>query len=545
MSSGDVATANSFRRVPAAVSPTAPALANNVGDDILIRHPGYTTATPLFALKGFDCVENVTGIHHGTVLTACAIVSGNKDGYLSRTKDGQELGLPLDGIVKAGIYFYIVHGNLQYPVYPCFQFWKFPHNTLPRGWTASPTPRTQRGAVVKSLISKAVLDRDHGCILSRAEDLVEKAHLCPESETAWFRRNDMVNYNCSFTDMATDDMSNLVALRKDIHAGFDQRRMFVLTPKQDRWLVHFLEPTKTLGPLYHNMEPELSDDIAPEHLLTRFAWAIFPLIKVFLQAGGKRRIQYAINDNDGEIQDEDLTGDEISKIFFQSKSKTESPTKRNRSNTEQPGMADVVNGVRGSQRQKIWNSQDTSSGNPPSLSTAKSSTRSISITTARINPITSLPEEGILEYDCGDDGIEDPDPRVHRLYSYESPLDRLRRFELERRRPYDKPTLFCCDYDQRKEVIHAAIKEEGEWDAYALCDECLGGEYRLRAQDLDEYKDEEDPDSMVEVSDDYQLEELGYSVDWGQILASKTTIPEDDTSANSRISLLTGRILTA
>ncbi|KAL9029915.1 MAG: hypothetical protein Q9196_001902 [Gyalolechia fulgens] len=101
-----------------------------------------------------------------------------------------------------------------------------------------------------------------------------------------------------------------------------------------------------------------------------------------------------------------------------------------------------------------------------------------------MNPVTELPEEHMLEYDCDNDGVDDPDPRIRDWYQDEEPIDRVRRLEVKRRRPYPKPELFCCDYDKKDRVCHAAVKGEGDWDAYHLCGECMGGEYELRAQDV-------------------------------------------------------------
>ncbi|KAI4112268.1 MAG: hypothetical protein LQ341_007862, partial [Variospora aurantia] len=82
-------------------------------------------------------------------------------------------------------------------------------------------------------------------------------------------------------------------------------------------------------------------------------------------------------------------------------------------------------------------------------------------------------------------GIMDKDPRIQQLYDDEDEYERLRRKEVERRRPRHNPELYCCNYDKHQESFFAAIKGEGPWDAYELCDECLGGEYLPLAADLD------------------------------------------------------------
>lgn len=83
-------------------------------------------------------------------------------------------------------------------------------------------------------------------------------------------------------------------------------------------------------------------------------------------------------------------------------------------------------------------------------------------------------------------GITDEDPGVQQLYADEDKYERLRQLEIERRRPRHNPDLLCCDYDRDRDKVWAALKREGSWDAYELCNECLGGEYLPLAADLDD-----------------------------------------------------------
>ena len=303
----------------------------------------------------------------------------------------------------------------------------------------------------------------------------------------------MTQYNKSYTKSpacTTDDMSNLVSLRKDIHTAFDRERLFAIVAKEGTWIVHFLDGSEDLCPLYHNMKANISHDIAPEHLLTRFAWAIFPRVQQFLQQGPSRWIRQAVKDGKGNLVEETLEIDtaRITTQFFPLRS--ESSRKRGRPDDDLPdSVQDAETGARECKRSKTTDTKhkkssdgDFDSADTPPLSI----TRHISSSIASSHHPTSPPEDSNLHFDLKNDGIDDPDPRLHQFYQGEDRLDRLRRLELKRRRPCYNPQLFCCDYAKKEDVFHAALKDEGDWEAYDLCDECLGGEYQLRAEALDE-----------------------------------------------------------
>lgn len=129
--------------------------------------------------------------------------------------------------------------------------------------------------------------RDKSCRVSgrRGADYYESAHLVPRSDADWFQINGMGEYNLSQTllgEWMVDDVRNAIALRRDIHAAFDDRK-FVIVPKQSKWVVHFLGQTNSLGDDFHNTHIELKG-ISPQFLYARFAWTIFPLLSSFLNA---------------------------------------------------------------------------------------------------------------------------------------------------------------------------------------------------------------------------------------------------------------------
>lgn len=307
-----------------------------------------------------------------------------------------------------------------------------------------------------------------------------------------------------------DDMSNLIALREDIHTAFDRQRMFAIVPKQGKWNIHFSQPSHNLGPLYHGVGAQLNDEVAREHVLARFAWAIFPLVQAFVQQGPKRWIRALVADDMGfgieKKESMDLAA--ITDQFFPPRERSQSPKKRGRTADGDPPEVETREAgsmvckrvkamvTRGDQAREVSELHRQRASDVPQRCNditsppTPSATRRLGTSTAAILPCrdSSIPptEDVELPFDNPDNGIDDPDPRVQQLYMDESRLDRLRRLELKRRRPYHNPDLFCCDYDKGTAAVHAAIKGEGDWDAYPLCGECLGGEYLPLAADLDE-----------------------------------------------------------
>ena len=98
----------------------------------------------------------------------------------------------------------------------------------------------------------------------------------------WFINNDMTRYSSAVQSPieAMNDALNALLLRADLHKFFDRRR-FTVVPKGSqsriRLIVHQMlpSPSSEMHHLYHNrrVQPETCG-IAPQFLLTRFAWTI-------------------------------------------------------------------------------------------------------------------------------------------------------------------------------------------------------------------------------------------------------------------------------
>lgn len=449
--------------------------------DIVIKHPGYQEGQNVLMLfRDFDRVGKREGLHHGTVLTACQIVSGRHHGFFTQEKGGAPIQLGFDDVLLGGKYYYTVPDDDCYAIFPSFEHWPFPHDSLPSTWTKLRKPRASRLTPMpaRSYTAQAILDRDPTCLLSGMGDIRERAYICPKEELRWFQANAMNNYNLNrllIAEASVDDMSNATAMRSDIHKAYD-KRFFVIVPKLDRWTAHFMEPTFHLGSLYHNMLVNLHTDVALEYMFSRFAWTIFPLIRVFLEQGPPRRVRTQMTNAIG-LQDMDmnLDGEAISKTFF-SRPRNASPKKRRTGDSS--GLSPEDHSLAGSDQ-----SQNT--GTPTSPSAAELDNASTSCLEP-ISPVTVPVDHRQTKKDgYSKTCITDKDPRIQQLYAHEDVYERLRREELYRRRPRHNPDLYCCDYDRYRQVVWSAIKGEGRWDAYELCDECLGGEYLPLAADLD------------------------------------------------------------
>lgn len=111
----------------------------------------------------------------------------------------------------------------------------------------------------------------------------------------WFRSNDMDQYVSQQTrtgNSAIDDPANALLLRADFHRAFDKLQ-FIFIPKANGVLVtHVLESTIELCNLFHNATLH-QVRVGPQFLFTRFAWAIFPFLRGFLQRGQRRLLKLA------------------------------------------------------------------------------------------------------------------------------------------------------------------------------------------------------------------------------------------------------------
>lgn len=105
--------------------------------------------------------------------------------------------------------------------------------------------------------------------------------------------------------------------------------IFVIIRKEGKWIAHFLKRTKDQGPTYHNTQVSVHASVSSCFLLTRFAWAIFPLIRNFLDADLPRKLRLRVKCEDRYTEEVRVVGGrELDNISRPEKQRTPSPNKR-------------------------------------------------------------------------------------------------------------------------------------------------------------------------------------------------------------------------
>ena len=451
--------------------------ANRPQHTITFKHPGYRDSNipnnPGFndLLTLFACDHPEGGLHYGTAFLACAIIAGNAwNGYFQESRDGTRVTANWDHLLRGKVYYFYVPGYHRddsdssqeaahkYPVFPSFHHWSFPHGTIPSDW---PTPPSQldtgnaasnqadyRGLPAASGLTTYIIGRDRYCLLTRYEDYVERAHLCPRGEVEWFRSNSMDSYNDNKKlsgDWIVDDRSNAVLLRQDLHSSFDDRN-FVLVRKQSKWVAHFLAWTKDQGPRYHNMPVSLHSSVSPSFLLARFAWAIFPLVENFLDRGIPRKLRLRmVGDNGFDEETKVVRGADLQNVSHPERQCKTSSRKR-----PNPESAEAENDeeYHHSKHRRLSSSRATPSDDACSLS-SNTSKRSL-------QPPKSPPTS---------------------IDTAEKDIWKLERKMLKAQRPKDA-RLLCCDYNMAENNSRLGVPGARKLGGAYLCLECLGSEYR-------------------------------------------------------------------
>ena len=158
----------------------------NLGAQVIVHYPGYDDhPDPFITLAGYDYDGEKYGLHLGTALLICSLLSGRSDGYFTAEQNGNNRLTHDDGsLLEEGTYYYQVPNDPQYPIYLSFGHWKFPHDDLPQAYTHSAPSSSLPGALTLVVINTTseIMTRDKRCVVGRRQDLKEKAHLCPGQE---------------------------------------------------------------------------------------------------------------------------------------------------------------------------------------------------------------------------------------------------------------------------------------------------------------------------------------------------------------------------
>ena len=473
---------------------------------ITFRHPGYPDdykQNTLLILPAFDgSLSSGGGVHHNTALIACAIVACNAwHGYFTTSRDAAPVDAQPDQVLTADSYYFYVpmpgstvgtptdnaqpnqnNPPYKYPVFPSFEHWTFPHYNLPPAWPShSPqgatSPRTVFGplSAYASNVTGLVLTRDQSCRVSGHHDYIERAHLCPKKEVDWFHQNGMGTYNDNHRlgpGSALDDMSNAMALRPDLHRAFDNRG-FVVVCKKSKWVPHFLEKTTELGPLYHNVVMELSLSISPSFLLTRLAWALFPLVSEFFTSPVESKMARIWTENKQEQVTKALDQPERQRVF-NSKSRNPSPTKRQREDdreapteTYKRRRTYLSTTLEGSSKAASDDTQFSGLCSDTDRSPATLVTPPPVATQDEIDHTLQRKSRSAV---LGISVVEEDDEE-------DKAIEALRLEWCRKQRPTD-PQLICCDYNVAERRDELGLEGPREYGGSHLCLECLGVEYR-------------------------------------------------------------------
>ena len=176
-------------------------------------------------------------------------------------------------------------------ILPNFRSWSFP-DQVPPSFRLAVTGPTSIPSTPASGASSAP-QHDAPCRLTAHDDPVERAHVIPRSERAWFNNNGMATFDTNPSGRGNiDSMSNIIMLHKAVHALWD-RMKFSIVPKRnldDEWAlaVHVhIYLSESAHQTYHNRSSFPLREVSPEYVFARFAWDVFPLLPVFLQPGAR------------------------------------------------------------------------------------------------------------------------------------------------------------------------------------------------------------------------------------------------------------------
>ncbi|KAH8746619.1 hypothetical protein F5883DRAFT_510197, partial [Diaporthe sp. PMI_573] len=285
---------------------------------VCLRHPGYTADNILLTLPAVDGTEARIGLHHRTLLTAGAIISGNtfSHAYLTRDRTARErvdITIPLDGLLEPGDYWLQVRATHAfddpYPIVLSFGDWQFPHNNIPSEWKQRhPAPPMNPPSALYTSSAAAKVTRR--CCITGFQMGLNGCHLVPKNQGVWWANNVMRLF-ASSTVGELGDEANQVLLRADVHMLLDNHH-FTIVPKPSpsglssshAFATHVLkddDESREFRNLYHNiaLAQTAVDRIRPEFLFVRFAWAIFSHLQTFISSPARRHLAVTLRNETG------------------------------------------------------------------------------------------------------------------------------------------------------------------------------------------------------------------------------------------------------
>jgi HNH endonuclease len=213
----------------------------------------------------------------------------------------------------------------RYPIIPSFQDWEFPHNRIPDSWPQVSTSTATRR-----------------CAISNFSFAIDGAHLVPQEEALWYRRNDMRRYGGTIL-CDIDNSTNIIPLKTDLRRCFDNR-WFAIVPKvmkptiphSPQYVTHILQgEAAELWPTCQNIIVQYLRPMARPYLFARFAWAVLLQVKPFITDDLPRHvIRIQISEEDKiEYKKELLSGPQLKACYGGGGSKGATP-KIKRSRTD-------------------------------------------------------------------------------------------------------------------------------------------------------------------------------------------------------------------
>ncbi|KAF5384127.1 hypothetical protein D9615_003228 [Tricholomella constricta] len=248
---------------------------------IAFWHPG--TNSPFLFLPANDIsdVPNVFGLHHGTALLACQVLAFNEPGYLSTSRDPEDVSSRHDGgpdslLLQTEYYYFPVNFD-DYKICVRFSKWRFPHKSFSgEDWGSSDLdPGIEGDLPSAEVASQGIKQRDKVCAISADNDSLTLSHLVPIAGAKWLRDNEMGPYT-AWNDPLHLDPTNLLAMRSDLHHEQFNHGTFAIVPKCGELRVHFLKNVCNAANYYHNTVFE-HRHVSRQLLFARFALQVITL----------------------------------------------------------------------------------------------------------------------------------------------------------------------------------------------------------------------------------------------------------------------------
>ncbi|KAF8598029.1 hypothetical protein BDV93DRAFT_354923 [Ceratobasidium sp. AG-I] len=280
--------------------------------ELKLLHLGYSSPTAesriIIPFTQFDLVPESNpaqyGVHYGTLMFICYIITGNKLGFLSPAKLPESASVPLaipedcargfDDVLTGESYYYYILGipvNETYRILDDLDSWSFPRlselrgNPLWSNWESVFNGETRR-VMGATDVSVQVKMRDTVCQVTgtRGHLGCQAAHIIPSAEGNWFLKNDLSAFSRDIlTDLnPTNRPSNMFLMRSDLHFIFNQR-FFAFVPKGEHLVAHFFNHTQSAPACFpiHNAGFRHPGCLSAHYFLARLAWTVLPWMDQF------------------------------------------------------------------------------------------------------------------------------------------------------------------------------------------------------------------------------------------------------------------------